>query len=131
MLGHGAWVRDGSVYGEDCTVGSYVVLDRDVHLGSRVSVQSFAYLVSCDVEDDVFIGPRVTFTNDPTIGAPKPEGYEYPRIRINRRARIGAGAILLPGVTIGEGATVAAGSVVTRDVPPHARVMGIPARVVA
>jgi UDP-2-acetamido-3-amino-2,3-dideoxy-glucuronate N-acetyltransferase len=127
MLGHGAWVREGSTYEEDCTIGSYAILDKDVHLGHRVRVQSFAYLVSCDILDDVFIGPRVTFTNDPTIGESKPPGYECPRIVVRRGARIGAGAILLPGITIGENAIIGAGSVVTRSVHPHERVFGVPA----
>ena len=128
MLGHGAWVREGSTYHEDCTIGSYAVLDRDVHLGHNVRVQSFAYLVSCDIADDVFIGPRVTFTNDPTIGEEKPAGYQYPRTRVGRGARIGAGATLLPGLTIGKGAIIGAGSVVTKSVPPRVRVFGVPAR---
>lgn len=125
MIGHGAWVRDGSTYGEDCTIGSYVVLDRDTHLGDRVRVQSFAYLVSCDVADDVFIGPRVTFTNDPAVGHGKPP---FPRITVGKGARIGAAAIILPGLTIGEGAVIGAGSLVTHDVPPREAWYGVPAR---
>lgn len=128
MYGHGAWVREGSTVGENCTIGSYAVIDKDVHIGDHVRVQSFAYLVSCDILDWVFIGPRVTFTNDPTIGQPKPDGYEYPRTLVRTGARIGAGAIILPGLTIGEGAVIGAGAVVTKSVEPGVRVFGVPAR---
>lgn len=128
MIGHGAWVRDGAVVGRDCTVGSYAVLDKGTVVGDRVRIQSFAYLVSCDIGDDVFIGPRVTFTNDPAIGDPKSEGYEPPRITVESGARIAAAVTLLPGITVGAGARIGAGSVVTKDVPKGETWYGNPAR---
>jgi UDP-2-acetamido-3-amino-2,3-dideoxy-glucuronate N-acetyltransferase len=81
------------------------------------------------VEDDVFVAPGVITTNDPTAGRRAP-GQELRGPRLRRACRIGAGAVLLPGVEIGEEAFVAAGAVVTADVPARAVVMGVPARVV-
>jgi UDP-2-acetamido-3-amino-2,3-dideoxy-glucuronate N-acetyltransferase len=82
------------------------------------------------LEDDVFVGPNATFTNDPMPRSGR-RLKDYARTVVRRGASIGANATLLPGITIGEGAFVAAGSVVTRDVPTGALVMGNPARVKA
>jgi acetyltransferase-like isoleucine patch superfamily enzyme len=89
------------------------------------------------IEDEVFIGPHVCFTNDPLPVATHPDGtltqpgeWKVVPTWVKRRAAIGANATLLCGITIGEGALVGAGSVVTRDVPDHAVVYGSPARVV-
>ena len=81
------------------------------------------------VEDDVFLGPGVITTNDDTMVRHAPEAVIAGAI-LRRACRIGGGAVLTPGVEIGEEAFVAAGAVVTRDVPPRAVVMGVPARVV-
>jgi UDP-2-acetamido-3-amino-2,3-dideoxy-glucuronate N-acetyltransferase len=77
----------------------------------------------------VFVAPGVITTNDPTAGR-RPAGVELRGATLRRACRIGAGAVLLPGVEVGEEALVAAGAVVTSDVPPRAVVMGVPARVV-
>jgi acetyltransferase-like isoleucine patch superfamily enzyme len=105
-------------------------VDNDVLVGARVSVQTGVYLTAFTVvEDDVFVGPGATTTNDHTMSR---HGAQTPlRGAILRRAcRIGGGAVLTPGVEIGEEAFVASGAVVTRDVSPRAVVMGVPARVV-
>jgi acetyltransferase-like isoleucine patch superfamily enzyme len=95
-----------------------------------VRVQTSVYLTAFTlVEDDVFVGPGVITTNDDTIARhPPQESLRGPILR--RACRIGGGAVLTPGVEIGEEAFVAAGALVTRDVPPRAVVMGVPAKVV-
>ena len=93
-------------------------------------VQTGVYLTAYSVvEDDVFVGPGATTTNDSTMSRHAPE-YALEGAVLRRACRIGGGAILTPGVEVGEEAFVAAGAVVTRDVPPRAVVMGVPARVV-
>jgi acetyltransferase-like isoleucine patch superfamily enzyme len=130
IVGDQAFVRERTVVGPGCVIGRGSVLDNDVRLGARVRVQTDVYLTARTlVEDDVFLGPAVVTANDDTMARHPPEHpIEGPRLR--RACRIGAGAVLLPGVEIGEEAFVAAGAVVTRDVPPLAVVMGTPARVI-
>ncbi|MBV9804326.1 MAG: N-acetyltransferase [Solirubrobacterales bacterium] len=104
-------------------------MEGDVIVGDRVTIKSGVYLWDgLRVEDDVFIGPQATFTND---RFPRSKhAFECQVTTIRRGASIGAGAVLLPGITVGERAMVGAGAVVTRDVPDFALVVGNPARVV-
>ena len=99
-------------------------------MGERALIQSDVYITAGGVvEDDAFIGPGVCTTNDDTMGRHGPgEGRSGPTFR--RACRVGGGVVLVPGACIGEEAFVAAGAVVTRDVPPRAVAMGSPARVV-
>jgi acetyltransferase-like isoleucine patch superfamily enzyme len=93
-------------------------------------VQTNVYLTAYSVvEDDVFVGPAVVTSNDDTMGRHGPE-YALRGAVLRRACRIGTGVVLVPGVEVGEEAYVAAGAVVTRDVPANAVVMGVPARVV-
>lgn len=97
-------------------------------IGDRVTLKSGVFLGDgLRVEDDVFIGPQATFTNDIMPRSPQP--FELRYTRLCRGASIGAGAVILPGLTVGGGAMVGAGAVVTKDVPPHTVVAGNPARV--
>jgi acetyltransferase-like isoleucine patch superfamily enzyme len=130
ILGDQSYVRERSSIGERSVIGRGSVIDNDVSVGARVKVQTNVYLTAFTlVEDDVFVGPGVTTTNDDTMAR---HGSATPlRGAILRRAcRIGAAAVLTPGVEVGEEAFLAAGAVLTRDLPPRAVALGVPARVV-
>jgi acetyltransferase-like isoleucine patch superfamily enzyme len=130
ILGDQTFVRERVSIGERSVIGRGSVVDNDVIIGARVRVQTNVYLTAFTlIEDDVFVGPGAITTNDDTMarhGAQTP--LRGPTLR--RACRVGGGAVLTPGVEIGEEAFVAAGAVVTRDVPARAVVMGAPARVV-
>jgi len=124
-----AHVLPGARIGADCNICDHVFIENDVVVGDRVTVKCGVQLWDgLRVEDDVFIGPNATFTNDPF-----PRSRQYPeafaQTTIGRGASIGANATILPGVSIGRYAMIGAGAVVTRSVPPHAIVMGNPARI--
>lgn len=130
IVGDGAVVRERAVVGPQSVVGRGVTVDPDVTIGARVRIQSHVYLTAgSTIEDDVFLGPGVVTTNDDTMGRHGGEG-DLQGVVLRRASRVGGGAVLTPGVEIGEEAFVAAGAVVTADVPDRAVVMGVPARVV-
>jgi UDP-2-acetamido-3-amino-2,3-dideoxy-glucuronate N-acetyltransferase len=124
-----AHVMTGAVIGADCNICDHTYVEGDVVIGDRVTIKSGVYLWDgLRVEDDVFIGPQATFTND---HFPRSKQlFTQQTITLRQGASIGAGAIILPGVTVGELAMVGAGAVVTRDVPERVVVQGTPARVV-
>jgi acetyltransferase-like isoleucine patch superfamily enzyme len=130
IVGDQAFVRERSSVGAGSVIGRGSVVDNDVTVGARVRVQTNVYLTAFTiVEDDVFIGPGAITTNDDTMARHAPQApLRGPTLR--RACRVGGGAVLVPGVEVGEEAFVAAGAVVTRDVAPRAVVMGVPARVV-
>ena len=111
-------------------MGRGSAIEYGAQVGARVLIQTNVYVTADSlVEDDVFLGPCVLTSNDDTMGShPRGEGLRGPVLR--RACRVGAGAVLVPGVEIGEEAYVAAGAVVTADVPARAVVMGVPARAV-
>lgn len=133
-----AQIRERVIIGENCIVGKDVYIDFGVVIGNNVKIQNSALLYhGLTVEDGVFIGPRVCATNDKFPRAITPEGrlkaaddWTVGPILIHYGASIGAGAIILPNVTIGRFAMVAAGALVTRSVPAHGLVLGLPARLV-
>jgi acetyltransferase-like isoleucine patch superfamily enzyme len=128
IVGDQACVRERARVGAATVVGRGSMVDNDVRLGERVRIQSQAYLTAYSVvEDDVFIGPCAMTTNDHTM-ARHPPGERLAGAVLRRACRIGGGAVLVPGVEVGEEAFVAAGAVVTNDVAQRAVVMGIPAR---
>jgi acetyltransferase-like isoleucine patch superfamily enzyme len=130
IVGDQAHVRERSQIGSGTVIGRASQVDNDVVVGRRVRVQSFVYLTAfSEVEDDVFVGPGALTTNDDTMARHGPE-TPLRGARLRRGCRIGGGAVLCPGVEVGEEAFVAAGAVVTRDVPARAVVMGVPARAV-
>jgi acetyltransferase-like isoleucine patch superfamily enzyme len=132
-----AQVREGAVVGADCNIGKGVYIDRDVVVGNKVKIQNRASLYrGVTIEDGAFIGPHVAFTNDRYPRAITPDGHPrsdndwQPEPTLVRYgASIGAGSIIVLGVTIGRWAMVGAGSLVTRDVPDQALAKGNPARV--
>lgn len=114
------------IIGEDCTVHSHVWIADRVKIGSRCRIQAFTFIPEgVRIGDDVFLGPRVTFTNDK-----HPPSSEWQVTIVEDHVRIGAGAVILPGVTLGKGCRIGAGAVVTRDVPAGELVVGNPARIV-
>ena len=129
-------VREYAHIGEECNIGKGVYVDSHVHIGSRVKIQNHVSIFEgVTIEDGVFIGPHVCFTNDLLPRAITPDGklksaddWEITPTLVKYGASIGAGSVILCGVTIGEFALIGAGSMVTRDVPPHALVFGNPAR---
>lgn len=125
-----AHVLPGARLGSDCNICDHVFIENDVVLGDRVTVKCGVQIWDgLDIEDDVFIGPNATFTNDPF---PRSKQYQsaVQRTRVCRGASIGANATILPGITIGANAMVGAGAVVSHSVPSNAVVVGNPARIV-
>jgi UDP-2-acetamido-3-amino-2,3-dideoxy-glucuronate N-acetyltransferase len=130
-----AHVREQAQIGENCNIGKGVYIDAHVRIGSNVKIQNHVSIFDgVTIEDGVFIGPHVCFTNDMLPRAITPDGklksphdWEITPTLVKYGASIGAGAIIVCGITIGSFALVGAGSVLTRDVPPHALVYGNPA----
>ena len=122
-------VLPGATIGADVNICAFCFVENDVVIGDRVTVKSGVYLWDgLRIGNDVFIGPNATFTNDP-FPRSKCHLREVPTTIIESGASIGAGAIILPGITIGASAMVGAGSVVTKSVPANAIVKGNPARI--
>ncbi len=131
-----AHVREGAVIGEHCNIGKGVYIDTHVRIGARVKIQNHASLFEgLTLEDGVFVGPHVCFTNDeypraitPDGQLKRPEDWTITPTMVRYGASIGAAAVVVCGIAIGEFAMIGAGAVVTRDVPPHGLVLGNPAR---
>ena len=128
----------GCRIGDESRIGAFVEIQRGAVIGCRCKISSHTFICEgVEIEDEVFVGHGVMFTNDLYPRATTDAGelqsdadWEVLRTRVGRRASIGSNATILPNLTIGEGALVGAGSVVTRDVPPFAIVVGSPGRVV-
>lgn len=121
-------VLKGARIGRDCNINCHCFVENDVILSDNVTVKAGAYLWDAlRVEDNVFIGPNVTFAND---RYPRSKQHvDYPLTVIKKGASIGACSIILPGITIGRYALAGAGSLITKDVPDYALVYGSPARI--
>ena len=133
---HQVQIRERARVGSNCIVGKGAYIDFDVAIGSNVKIQNGVFVYhGVTVEDGVFLGPGVILTNDKMPRAINPDGslksdddWEVSLTLVKRGAALGAGSVILPGVTIGEFALVGAGAVVTRDVPDNGLVYGNPAR---
>ena len=127
----------GCEIGDDSQIGTFVEIQKNARVGRRCKISTHAFICEgVTIEDECFIGHHVVFINDRHPKAANPDGslqndadWTVVPTRVERRASIGSGAVILCGVTISEGALVGAGSVVTKDVPPFAVVAGNPARV--
>ena len=128
----------GCTIGKNCKIAVFTEIQRDVTLGDNVKVESFVFIpTGVTISDGVFLGPHVCFTNDKVPKAVNGDGslltaddWELTKTVVEPRASIGANSTIVCGVTIGEGALVGAGSVVTKDVPPRAVVYGNPAKII-
>jgi UDP-2-acetamido-3-amino-2,3-dideoxy-glucuronate N-acetyltransferase len=128
----------GCSIGGDSKIGAFVEIQKNATIGARCKISSHSFICEgVTIEDEVFVGHGVMFTNDPFPRATNVDGslqtesdWELIATLVKRRASIGSNVTILPGITIGEGALVGAGAVVTRDVPDFAIVIGVPARVV-
>jgi acetyltransferase-like isoleucine patch superfamily enzyme len=130
IAGDQSQVRERAVVGPGSVVGRGSAVDNDVVIGSGVRIQTNCYITAFSViEDDVFVGPGVTTTNDNAMGR-HPKGEQLRGAILRRACRIGGGSVICPGVEVGEEAFVAAGAVVVSDLPARAVAMGVPARVV-
>jgi UDP-2-acetamido-3-amino-2,3-dideoxy-glucuronate N-acetyltransferase len=135
---HHTHVREHAIIGRECILGKGVFIDRGVRVGDRVKIQNYACLYHGSIiEDGVFIGPHVILTNDRLPRAITPLGvlktdddWQCGATRIGTGASLGAGAVILPGISVGAWAMIGAGAVVTADVPPHGLVVGNPARLI-
>lgn len=133
---HHAQVRENAVIGENCIIGKGVYVDAGVLIGNNVKIQNYVSVYhGLTIEDGVFVGPHVCFTNDMRPRAVNPDGslkaaddWVLSETRIKRGAALGANSTIRCGITIGEWAMVGSGSVVTKDVPAYGLVYGNPAR---
>ncbi|HMQ55807.1 MAG TPA: acyltransferase [Anaerolineae bacterium] len=136
LIWHQAQIREGAKLGPGCIVGKGVYIDFGVPIGRNVKIQNYALIFhGVSIEDGVFIGPQVCLTNDKSPRAVNPDlslkgaaDWEVAPSLIRTGAALGAGAVVLPGVTVGRWAMVGSGAVVTQDVPDYGLVWGNPAR---
>ncbi len=126
--GHNILIREDTTIGDNVLIGTNVVIDGNSTIGNNVSIQSNVYIpTNTMIEDNVFIGPCAVLANDKY---PIRKKYELKGPVLRKGASIGANSTMLPGIEIGEGAMVAAGALVTKDIPAWKLAIGVPAKIV-
>ncbi len=131
LLGDGASIREQCRIGSSCLISKYVTINYNTTVGDRTKIMDNSHITgNCTIGSDVFIAPGVSSSNDNAIGGLPYDEELVVGPTIRDGAAIGVGAILLPGIEIGERAIVAGGAVATKDVEPDTLVMGVPARFV-
>jgi len=130
IVGDQSCIRERVTLADDCVLGRGSLIENDTTVGAGTRIQAGAYITAYStLEEDVFIAPCVVTTNDDYMGRTEKRRAVMKGPTIRRGARVGGGAILCPGIEVGEEAFVGAGAVVTKDVPPGVVVVGSPARV--
>lgn len=130
IVGDQSCIRERVTLADDCVLGRGSLIENDTIVGAGTRIQAEAYITAYStLEEDVFIAPCVVTTNDNYMGRTERRKTEMRGPTIRRSARVGGGAVLCPGIEIGEEAFVGAGAVVTKDVPPRKLVVGNPARI--
>jgi acetyltransferase-like isoleucine patch superfamily enzyme len=130
IVGDQSCIRERVTMADDCILGRGSLIENDTTVGAGTRIQAEAYITAYStLEEDVFIAPCVVTTNDNFMGRTERRKALMKGPTIRRSARVGGGAILCPGIEVGEEAFVGAGAVVTKDVPPRKLVVGSPARV--
>jgi acetyltransferase-like isoleucine patch superfamily enzyme len=130
IVGDQSCIRERVELGDDCILGRGSLIENDTTVGAGTRIQAEAYITAYStLEEDVFIAPCVVTTNDNYMGRTEKRKTEMRGPTIRRSARVGGGAVLCPGIEVGEESFVGAGAVVTKDVPPRMLVVGNPARV--
>ncbi|HOP95635.1 MAG TPA: acyltransferase [Dictyoglomaceae bacterium] len=126
---HFSHILKGSKIGKNCVLGQNVMVGPNVRIGNNVKIQNnVSVYEKVEIEDDVFCGPSMVFTNVINPRAFIERKHEFRKTLVKKGATIGANATIVCGVTIGEYALIGAGAVVTKDVPPYALVVGVPAK---
>ena len=126
--GHNIIIRENTTIGDDVLIGTNTIIDGDTTVGSNVSIQGNVYIpTNTTIEDNVFIGPCAVLANDKY---PVRKKYDLKGPILRKGASIGANSTILPGIEIGEGAMVAAGALVTKDVPAWKLAIGTPAKII-
>ncbi|HQC38746.1 MAG TPA: acyltransferase, partial [Thermotogota bacterium] len=129
FVGDLASIREEVSIGQRTIIGKGATVENRTAIGARCKIETNAYITAISrIEDDCFIAPEVTFTNDNFLGRTEERKKRFRGVTLKRGARIGANATVLPGLTIGEDALLAAGSVLTKDLPPGKIFLGVPAR---
>jgi UDP-2-acetamido-3-amino-2,3-dideoxy-glucuronate N-acetyltransferase len=130
-IGHFTHIMSHCTIGQGCCIGQHVVIANDVSIGYNVNIQNnVSVCTGVTLEDDVFCGPSMVFTNKltPRSAIPQKTSADYPKTLVRKGASIGANATIICGVTIGQYALIGAGAVVTKHVPDYALMMGNPAK---